>query len=230
MKKKIICIIPARGGSKRLPRKNIIDFQGKPIIAYTINAAIKTGLFDRVVVSTDDQEIANVSIKFGAEIDFRKKELATDDSRVVDVCLDFLNHETKSNNFYDMISCLYATAPLRNYNDIKSMINMVSDGRCKFAIAVTKFHYPPHQALKFDENCDITPFWPKLLLMNSNELPKLCVDNGSTYVMDVNEFIRLKSFYGQPLKGYLMPRERSVDIDTKSDLELARYYFSLIST
>ena len=228
MTEKNICIIPARGGSKRLPRKNIIDFNGKPIIAYSIEAALETNLFEKVIVSTEDEEITNIAAMFGAEIDNRKKELASDRAKVVEVCLDFLNREKKTGNLYNILCCLYPTAPLRNSDDIKRTIELVMNGKCNYAIAVTEFHYPVHQALKFDNASNMEPMWPELIFKNSNELPPLCVDNGSTYAMNIGEFMKSGSFYSQPLKGYFMPRERSVDIDTKSDLELANYYASIV--
>jgi len=221
---KRVAIIPARGGSKRLPRKNIIPFLGKPIIAHTIEAATNTGLFERVVVSTEDQEIAEVSSRFGAEIDVRDPKLATDSASVKEVCLDFLKTEHSLDRNYDVLCVLYATAPLRNSQDINNVVELVNPGVCDFAIAVTRYEMPPHQALRILHENRLEPMWPELVQARSDEVGELRVDNGSTYAVSVPAFIKYQSFYGPGLCGYEMPRERSVDIDTKEDLDLVSYF------
>ncbi len=213
---KRIALIPARGGSKRLPRKNIIDFLGKPIIAYTITAALETELFDRVVVSTEDEEISDVSRKHGAEIDRRRPELATDQSTVVDVCVDFIHRQTTP---IDVLAVLYATAPLRNADDIKNVVHLLSS-HVHFGMAVTKSAPSAHQTLRWN-NGDVTPLFPEWVNLKSSDVETLVIDNGSTYAVRVPTFLEQKSFYGHPLKGYLMPNERSVDIDTPDDLARA---------
>ena len=226
IKKNNVCIIPARGGSKRLRKKNIIDFNGKPIISYTINAALQTKIFDKIVVSTEDNEIANISKKIGAEVYYRSEELASDKAKVVDVCIDFLKSEIIKRKKYKILCCLYPTAPLRNSIDIIKTVKLVNEQKCNYAMAVTKFHYPVHQALRIDKNSKMQPMWPSLILKRENELPELCVDNGSTYAVNIGKFLNSCSFYAEPLKGYFMPQERSVDIDTKDDLDLAKYYIN----
>ncbi len=228
MKDQRICIIPARGGSKRLPRKNIIDFDHKPIISYTILSAIESDLFKNVIVSTDDEEIADISSNYGADIDIRNKKLATDEARVVNVCLDFLNTQKSIGNHYDVLCCLYPTAPLRNVEDIINSINLLENENCNSVMAVTEFHYPCHQALKMDKDNYLNPMWPDLVSKRSSELPKLYVDNGSTYSVKVEQFIKEETFILNPFKGYIMPRNRSVDIDNNSDLDLAKYYMNKI--
>ncbi len=207
-----------------MKRKNILEFHGKPIIAYSIEAAFETGIFDRVVVSTEDNEIAEVAKRFGAEIEGRTLNLTTDESGVKDVCLDLLKREQAVGREYDILCTLYATAPLRYADDIRKTYRMVDSGDCDFALAITEYPLPPHQALKVDGNGMIVPMWPELVNKQSNEIPDLYVDNGSTYVVRVSEFVREKSFYGPRLKGYPMPRERSVDIDTIDDFQLAEIY------
>lgn len=229
MSEKSICIIPARGGSKRLKRKNILQFSGRPIIAWTIEAAQKSGLFERIVVSTEDSEIAEVASKFGAEIAQRSDALATDEARVLDVCLDLLEQEKRAGRQYDIMCTLYATAPLRNEDDIRATYNLVQSGDADFALAVTDYPLPPHQALITNEHGMTVPMWPDLVNMKSNDVPEMYVDNGSTYVVRVADFIREKSYYGPRLKGYAMPRERSVDIDTQDDFDLAEYYSKRIN-
>lgn len=225
MDRKIICIIPARGGSKRLPRKNIIQFHGKPIIAYSIEAAIQANLFDRIIVSTDDQKIARCAKDFGVVIHLRPPELSTDTARVVDVCANILEEESKAGRTYDILCCLYATAPLRTSEDIKNTLRLLEDDNCDSAMAVTNYHFPPHQALKLDKSQNLIPVWPDMINMKSQEVPDFLVDNGSTYAIKVAIFKEKKSFLGDRLKGYIMPRIRSVDIDTQEDLDLANIFF-----
>lgn len=218
-----LAVIPARGGSKRLPRKNIIEFRGRPIIAYTIEAALNSGLFKRVLVSTEDVEIADVARRFGAEIDKRPDSLAGDQVSVVEVCLDLLEREAQAGKTYDLMCCLYATAPLRHAKDVEAVVDLIGPD-CHFAMAVTEYEYPPLQALRKAADGRLAPMWPEWVEVRSQDTPKLVVDNGSTYAVSVEVFRQEKRFYGPGLRGHLMPRNRSVDIDTKEDLVLAEYF------
>lgn len=216
------CLIPARGGSKRLPRKNIADFLGRPIIAHTIEAARTSGLFSRVVVSTEDREIAQVAREWGVEVHARPLDLATDGARLVDVCLGFLDDEERAGRRCDVIACLLATAPMRGAHDIQGVCALIEHGLCDFAMAVTTYDLPPLQALREIPGGFLEPMWPELAHLRSQETPRLFVDNGSTYFASTAALRREKTFYGSRLRGYLMPRERSVDIDDPLDLEVAR--------
>ena len=162
-------------------------------------------------------EIAN---KYGAEIIIRPPYLATDSARTVDVCIHALEEEVNLGRQYDIMCCLLATAPLRNAEDIKQTVAFVQNGYSNFAVAVSQYHFPPHQALK-KTNSYLEPMWPDLINKKSQEIPLLFVDNGSTYAVSVSAFLKEKSFYGKKLSGYLMPRTRSVDIDVKEDFEIA---------
>ena len=218
-----VAIIPARGGSKRLPRKNILDLKGKPMIAWTIEAAINADIFERVVVSTEDQEIADIARSYGAEIDERASELASDQARVVDVCFDFLEREEQQNRTYDLMCCLYATAPLRQAEDIRKTASLVKPGDCDIALAASPYDMPPHQALKVVGD-KVEPMWPDLVNKREADVGELIVDNGSTYAVNVEIFKKQKSFYGDNMKVHIMPRERSQDIDEEVDLDLALFF------
>jgi len=221
---KALAVIPARGGSKRLPRKNILRFRGRPIIAYTIEAALKADCFERVIVSTEDAEIAAVAASCGAQVSMRPGELATDTARVVQVCRHVLAEEEGEGRTYNVLCCLYATAPLRNAADIRSTMALLQPGRCDFAMAVTGYSFPPHQALRPDSNGVLHPVWPEMLSKQSQEVGAMLVDNGSTYAVSVPAFLEANTFYGPSLKGYLMPRIRSVDIDEQEDFALAELF------
>lgn len=217
-----LAIIPARGGSKRLPRKNVLDFLGRPMIGYTIEAARESGCFDRILVSTEDEEIAEIARSFGADIDRRPAQFSTDAARVTDVCLDLLQREDGEGRTWRVMACLYATAPMRNAADVRATVGLLEPGRCDFAMAVTRYPLPPHQALKLEGDGTLLPMWPDLVGRRASELPDLVVDNGSTYAVDVRAFKDYKTFYGPTLRGHEMPRTRSIDIDTREDFEQAR--------
>ncbi len=219
----VVAIIPARGGSKRLPRKNIIDFLGKPIIGYTIDAALRSGCFERVVVSTEDDEIAAVAEACGAAVDRRAPALATDTVGVVDVCIDFLDREAGAGRNWRTMGCLYATAPMRNADDIRGTVSLLEDGVCDFAMAVTSFDLSPYHSMQLSPDKRLTPVFPELIESQERDLPRLRVDNGSTYAVNVAAFRQCKTFYGPNLRGHDMPRMRSSDIDTPEDYRLASW-------
>ncbi len=221
---KKLAIIPARGGSKRLPGKNTLDFRGQPIIAHTINAALQSGCFDKIIVSTEDEHIAEVALRFGSEVLKRSPELASDTARVVDVCSRVIEDERSRGRDYEAMCCLYATSPLRNAEDIRNTVALLQPGECDFAMAITRYYYSPHQALRPDSRGYLQPVWPTMINLQSQAAGEMLVDNGSTYAVVVSAFLREKSFYGPDLRGYVMPRQRSVDIDDLQDFELAELY------
>ncbi|MBU0482015.1 MAG: acylneuraminate cytidylyltransferase family protein [Proteobacteria bacterium] len=221
-----IAFIPARGGSKRLPKKNVIDFMGRPMFVYTVESALESDLFGKVVVSSDDDEILSISEAAGAEISVRPPHLATDEASVVEVCLDLLENERVSGRLWNVMTCLYATAPLRGSEDIRKVVELIVPGECEFAMAVSRYHFPPQQALTRDKKGFLVPMWPDLVAKRSQDIPSLVVDNGSTYATLAKAFLQEKTFYGTTLKGVEMSWDKSVDIDTLADLELALYYAS----
>ncbi len=216
-----VAIIPARGGSKRLPRKNVLEFHGKPIVAYTIDAALASGLFKKIVVSTEDAGIAEVAAKFHAEVAMRKPELATDMATVAQVCEDWLLAERATGRHYDVLCCLYATAPLRSAEDIGDTMSLLERGKCHFAIAATRYSHYPHQALMRDADGSLVPRWPEWSGKRKEDVGELLAGNGSTYAVFVEDFLRDKDFYGPGMRAHVMPFARSVDIDTAEDFELA---------
>ena len=217
-----LAVIPARGGSKRLPRKNIADLGGKPVIGYTIEAALNSGRFNRVAVSTEDSEIADVASRFGAVIADRDPALAGDNARVDEVCLDLLTREEHEGRHYDRICCLYATAPMRGAEDIAATLDLIDPPDCEFAMAVTRFDMPVHQALLMDGQGYLEPKFPDLVMKRSTEVDALFIDNGSTYAATVSAFRSEGTFRGPNARGYLMPRDRSIDLDEPEDLVILR--------
>ncbi len=221
---KRLAIIPARGGSKRLPNKNVRDFLGKPIISYTIRAAIESDIFDRIIVSTDSEKIAEVSESFGAIVDKRPDRLSTGSAHLLDVCEDLLTRESGDGRDYEVLCMLHATSPLRWAADIKTVMDMIDTGDCEFAVALTEYNLPAHQALILDDDGYIKPFLPDLVSVQSHDIPPLVVGNGSTYAAITNELLKQKSFFGTRMRGYIMPRMRSVDIDYEEEFEIAEVF------
>ncbi len=170
------------------------------------------------------KKYAQISKEYGAEIDVRSLELATDSATIKDVCIDFLKRESFNGKNYDVLCVLYATAPLRNSKDIQQVVSLLDPGKCDFSLAVTQYDLPPHQALKKWGGDALAPFMPELISARADTVGELCVDNGSTYAVSVPAFIKQQSFYGQNLCGYDMPRNRSVDVDTQDDFDLVTYY------
>ncbi|MGX7948837.1 acylneuraminate cytidylyltransferase family protein [Oleidesulfovibrio alaskensis] len=218
---KRIAIIPARGGSKRLPRKNVLQFMGKPMLIWTCEAARDSGLFDRIVVSTEDSEIAGVAASYGYDVAERPAHLATDTASVVDVCHHMLESLAAGGEEYDILCALYATAPLRTADDIREVVGLLERDGADYAHAMVRFSLPPHQAMYVNDAGYCSYAWPLVAGLKSQHVPEAVVDNGSTYAARVSEFMKTRKFSGMRLKGYLMPAVRSVDIDTREDYEMA---------
>jgi pseudaminic acid cytidylyltransferase len=222
--KNCICIIPARGGSKRLKNKNILKFKKKHLISHTIEHAIKANIFDLIVVTSDSKKILNICSKYkNITLHKRSKKLSNDKTTVNEVCLEVLKFYELKNFFFNFTCCLYATSPLRKEKDIKKSYKLIKESKNNFVIAVSEYNFPPHQAL-FKNKKYLKPLFPKLVNKKTNTtgLGSIFVDNGSTYFARTTEFIKNKSFYGNKLSGYFMKREVSIDIDTKEDFNLLK--------
>lgn len=220
------CLIPARGGSKRLKRKNIRELAGKPLIAYSVEAAIKSNVFDQVIVSTDDNEIARVAKEYGAEVPFtRPDKVATDTAQVVDVVDHLLEYYEKHDVSVSELGVLFPTAPLRTAADVtQAYQKFKAEDDASFLMSVTDYHYSPVQALTA-ENGRLKPYLAESDIVEdrSQGQPDLVVSNGAIYLFDVEAYKDQRTFYGDPLIGYHMPQKRSVDIDEQFDLELAEF-------
>ncbi len=215
-----LCIIPARGSSKRLPRKNILELDGKPIIQYTIEAARRSGLFKYVVVSTEDSEIAEIAKQCGADVPFvRPSRIAVDQSCVADVCVHAIKYfsEVKEEKF-PIFCCLYPTSPLRSAEDILGVYQMFMDRNADGAMAVTSYDHSPFQAM-VNDNQYLKMMWPEIGLKQSQEQPTAVVDNGSTYWMRTEIFLREQEWYPEKLVGYPMSWWKSIDVNYQEDFE-----------
>jgi len=218
----ILALIPARGGSKRLPRKNIRPLLGKPLIAWTIEEALISKYIDRVIVSTDDEEIAKVSRKYGAEVPFmRPKELATDEARSVDVILHALKYLEDADNYSPaIVVLLQPTSPLRTRDDIDKAIKIFYRNRCKSLISV--YEAPNHYLWLYEVKGEFLKLVGCLhKRLNNSVSPKLYIPNGAIYITEVETLKTYETFYIEELSYYVMPYERSIDIDTELEFDIA---------
>jgi CMP-N-acetylneuraminic acid synthetase len=214
----VAALIPARGGSKRLPRKNILPLAGRPMIAYPIGAARASGVFDRVFVSTEDPEIAAVAGAEGAEVIARPAAIAEDQATVVQVCL----HALETHPEVRLLCCLYATAALLRPESIRRARALLDDNPpADFVMGVSEYNYPPVQAMKRDESGFLSLMWPEWKSVQSQSYPPLVVSNGTLYWARADALRRDASFYGARLRAYLVPQDEVSDINTAADFERA---------
>lgn len=219
---KNLAIIPARGGSKRIPRKNIRDFLGKPIIAYSIETALESGLFDEVMVSTDDDEIAEVAEQYGAKVPFmRSKENADDFATTVEVLVEVLQTYKRHGEFFDNGCCIYATAPLVKPTFIDSGYEKLVDENFSTVFPVVDFSYPIQRSLKLDIKGKAEMYWPEHLESRSQDLPKAYHDAGQFYWFNVEELLKEKKLFGKNSGTIVLPNSIVQDIDTEEDWKLA---------
>lgn len=211
-----VALIPARGGSKRLPRKNVIELAGKPLLAYPIDAARATGLFDEIYVSTEDEEIACIAKSYGAKVIERPNMIASDRSTVAEVCL----HALEAVPEIDVFCCIYATAVLLRSATIAEAYTLLnSEPMADFVMGVSEFEHSPVQALKTDGQGYLSYMWPEWQGIQSQFQPHLVASNGTFYWARKNNFIKEKTFYGSRLRGFVVPSEQVSDIDDLNDFK-----------
>ncbi len=213
-----IAIIPARGGSKRIPRKNIRLFCGKPIINYSIENALHSGLFARTIVSTDDAEIAAVATAAGAEVPFvRPPELANDHAGTNEVVKHAVQQLRKQGQVVEYVCCIYATAPLMMPGDLRRGFDLLVSSSCSFAFSVTHFEFPIQRALNMLADGRIKPAFPAFIHSRSQDLESAFHDAGQFYWGTASAFLDDVDLYGDNSMGVPMPGYRVQDIDTEDD-------------
>jgi pseudaminic acid cytidylyltransferase len=229
---KSIAVIPARGGSKRIPHKNIKLFAGKPIIGYSIETALRSKLFDRVIVSTDDEDIAKIAKYFGAEVPFfRPIDLADDFTGTNDVvkhCLCWLRDTEEC--AIDLVCCIYATAPFLNeYYLCQGKSILQTTGR-SFAFSVTSFVFPVQRALLLNKDGYIEAMYPENIAVRSQDLEPAYHDAGQFYWGTAEAFLQNKIMYSPASAPVILPRYLVQDIDTEEDWHQAELMFKVISS
>jgi len=224
-----IAIIPARGGSKRIPRKNIKIFHGKPIIAYSIEAAKQSGCFDRIIVSTDDQEIAGIARSYGADVPFlRPANIADDHSTTMEVIQHAIKYCAEQGYEPTLVCCIYATAPFLLPEYLQQAQVELNNSSVEYAFSVTSFSFPIQRAIKLTDVGRVEMFYDEYANIRSQDLTEAYHDAGQFYWGKANAFIQGKAIFEAHSKAVILPRKRVQDIDTPEDWALAEALFSVL--
>ena len=225
-----VAIIPARGGSKRIPKKNIKIFAGKPIIAYSIEAAKESELFDRIIVSTDSEEIVKVSAKYRAEIPFtRPIELSDDYTGTDEVFIHAIEWLLENDKPYDYACCIYPTAPLLKVDYLKKGLELLKKNEATSTFTVTTFPSPIFRALKINKENRVEVIWPEYEDYGSQDLPKAYHDAGQFYWVKVDKYIKERRIWSKDAMPIVLPRYLVQDIDTIEDWETTEMLFQQIN-
>lgn len=224
-----IAIIPARGGSKRIPRKNIKEFHGKPLIAYSIEAAKASQCFDRIIVSTDDIEIAEVAKQYGAQVPFiRPAEISDDFATTMDVMQHAIKYCTEQGYEPNLVCCIYATAPFLLPEYLQQGAEEFKDDTIEYAFSATSFPFPIQRAIKLTDTGRVNMFYREYADTRSQDLTEAYHDAGQFYWGNASAFSQGKAIFAEHSKAVLLPRKRVQDIDTPEDWELAEALFSVL--
>ena len=222
-----IAIIPARSGSKGLPEKNILDLNGHPLMYYTIKAALKSGCFDTVMVSTDSEKYADIAKSCGAEVPFlRTEELSSDTAGSWDVVREVLTQYKVMGNSFDYVALMQPTSPLRNAEDIKNAFKMLSRDNVHTVVSVTEVEHPVQWCFTMSESNSMKTYAASPYNhMRRQDLEAHYRENGAIYIVNASKILnRDYNYYGDNCYGYVMPRERSIDIDNNMDFIIADIY------
>ena len=221
-----VAIIPARGSSKRIPGKNIKNFAGKPIITYSIDAAEASGIFDRIIVSTDSEDIADVARSAGAEVPFARPSELSDDhtptAPVLEHALRWLKSEGCSVKY---LCCIYPTAPFVRSKDLIRGYELLVENNVSSVFSVTEFEFTIFRGLKINDEGFVEMFWPEHELTRSQDLPQAYHDAGQFYWLDSEKFLKNKKLYAKDAKPIILPRVLVQDIDTLEDWETAEIMY-----
>ena len=227
---KKIAIITARGGSKRIPRKNIKPFLGKPIIAYSIEIALESGLFDEVMVSTDDNEIADISKEYGANVPFYRSEKNSDDfSTTPDVILEVLDSYKELGFNFEIGCCIYPTAPLISIKNIKTSMNRLMKNSLDCVFPALKFSYPIQRALFIDENEKIQMLNPNYYRTRSQDLDVFYHDAGQFYWFNTSKFLQKRKLWTDNCEIIKISEIEAQDIDNDTDWAIAEIKYKLLN-
>lgn len=218
----IVAVITARGGSKRIPGKNIREFAGRPMLAWPIVAAQKAGIFDRIIVSTDSEEIAAVASSWGAEVPFmRPPHLADDHTPTAPVLLHALDALEAQGSVVSYACCIYPTAPFLRPDDLRRGLDELRRTGSPVALSVTTFDFPILRAFKRCEDDSVAFHWPEYELTRSQDLPEFYHDAGQFYWVDATAFRRSRRLIMPGARPVVLPRKRVQDLDTPEDWEVA---------
>lgn len=228
MKKSCVAIITARGGSKRIPRKNIKDFLGRPIIEYSIKAALEAGIFDEVMVSTDDEEIAEIAKNAGARVPFmRSKDTANDFATTADVIDEVLQQYKTNDVEFDYVCCIYPTAPFVTAKCLKEAMELLMNGNSDSVVPVVKFGFPPQRGVIIQDG-RVSFKWPEFALARSQDLESMYHDCGQFYCLNIESFEKQKCLVMANTMPYIREEKEVQDIDTMEDWYLAEIKYRML--
>jgi len=226
-----LCVIPARGGSKRIPKKNIRNFCGKPIIFYSIKAAIESECFDKIIVSTDSKEISDVAKYFGIEAPFtRPSELADDYTETIPVIKHAIEWFEHKGHFPDSVCCLYPTAPFIQSKTIQSAFNKLLNSKVDYCLTATTFPYPIQRAIRLTENKKISMFYPEFYSTRSQDLVESYHDAGQLYLGKASTWKSKKQLFSDESTAIILPRHLVQDIDNFEDWKRAELMYELLKS
>ena len=224
-----LCVIPARGGSKRIPRKNIKEFRGKPMIAWSIEAAKASECFDRIIVSTDDEEIAEVAKSFGADVPFmRPFHLSDDHTATIPVIAHAIRWQTEHSQSPPNVCCIYATAPFVQAEDIKRGLEILKSTDAEYAFAVSTYAFPIQRAIRITQEQRVEMFHPEHFETRSQDLEEAWHDAGQFYWGRTSAWLEGKPIFSSDAAPVPLPRYRVQDIDTLEDWQRAEMLFKLL--
>ena len=224
-----LCIIPARGGSKRIPRKNLKEFRGRPIIAYSIEVALNSGIFHTVMVSTDDAEIADVARSYGADIPFLRSAATADDhATTADVLLEVIKDYEHQGQRFDIACNLYPTSPFATADDLKQGLEALVAGPFDVILPIVAFSYPILRSLKRSDHGKIDMNWPEHMNSRSQDLPKAYHDAGQWAFFKTPPFLTARTLFGPNTGSVILPESRVQDIDTLDDWAMAELKHRLL--
>ena len=228
MSKKRLAIITARGGSKRIPHKNIREFCGRPIIVYSIEAALNSGVFDEVMVSTDDEKIASIAKEAGAKVPFlRSAETSNDYATTAEVILEVLKEYENQQQHFDSACCIYPTAPFITWEKLKNAVELLENKSYDSVMPVAEFSFPPLRGMVMDED-KVSYKWEEFSMARSQDLEKIYHDVGQFYVFDVEKFKEAKKLVTKNTGAIIIDELEMQDIDNEVDWKLAELKYQLL--
>lgn len=223
-----VAIITARGGSKRIPRKNIKEFCGKPIIVYSIEAALESGIFDEVMVSTDDEDIADVAEKYGATVPFMRSKKASDDyATTVDVLEEVISEYKNIGKEFDRLCCIYPTAPFITSKILRDAYKCFEDSKSDALVPIVQFSFPPFRGFVLNEGL-VSYKWPEYEKARSQDLEVLYHDAGQFYFSTVKSMVDNKTLVTNNTASFILDELQVQDIDNEMDWKLAELKFKLL--
>lgn len=226
--KKRIAIITARGGSKRIPKKNIRSFCGKPILTYSIRAALEADIFDRVMVSTDSEEIAQIALEAGAEVPFMRSDATSGDyATTAEVLLEVLGEYEKNGECFDTVCCIYPTAPFVTVQKLRDGIKLLEEQDVDSVVPVVRYSFPPQRAFVIRDGLTVMKY-PQHAGSRSQDLEPFFHDCGQFYCMQVKNFKEKKQIFTDRMLSIEMPETEVQDIDNETDWKLAELKYQMM--